>query len=48
MSDRDLSHDTLCVYCSRYFASHANLVRHIKRKHPGTYAEQSYAKEENK
>lgn len=46
MSGVDTSMDTFCVYCQRYFASHINLIRHIKRKHPGTYAEQSFVPKE--
>ena len=30
--------ERFCIYCQREYASHANLVRHIARKHPGTYA----------
>ncbi len=30
--------DSFCFYCQRQYASKANLVRHIERQHPGTYA----------
>jgi hypothetical protein len=43
-----LTQDTVCVYCQRAYASHANLVRHIARKHPGTYAYQAYVSERSK
>jgi len=41
-SRRDLTRDTFCIYCQREYANHANLVRHIARKHPGTYTYNAY------
>lgn len=43
----DLTRDTFCIYCQREYANHANLVRHIARKHPGTYAYNAYVVSEN-
>lgn len=34
---------TLCLYCSKRYKTPINLARHIKRKHKGTYAEESVA-----
>jgi hypothetical protein len=30
--------EAFCFYCQRQYASHANLIRHIRHAHQNTYA----------
>lgn len=38
------NYQDFCIYCQRKFATMLNLVKHIEKKHPGTYAEEYVAK----